>query len=118
MIRLAYIMGTFPALTETYISREIQALERAGVPVELFALRRPTALDNEKAEGANFVPRTPYGSSWPNRRMAAANLRMLRDAPARYLRAMAAVLLRTALNPVHCLKSAALGFWWTPGWRR
>lgn len=108
MSRLAYIMGTFPALTETFVVSEIEALERTGVPVELFSLRRPSALEAEKARGTDFVGRTSYGPTWSQRALAVANLRMLTAAPARYLRTVASVLLRTALNPVHCLKLLAL----------
>ena len=44
MTRLAYLLGTFPALTETFILGEIEALRDVGVEADLFALRRPRAL--------------------------------------------------------------------------
>ena len=43
MKRLAYLMGTFPALTETFVLGEIQALVEAGGRVDLYSLRRPAA---------------------------------------------------------------------------
>ncbi len=108
MSRLAYIMGTFPALTETFVVREIEALEQGGVHVALYSLRHPSALDAEKAEGAEFVPRISYGLSWRDPRLWTANLRAVRGAPVRYFNALGAVLVRTAYNPVHCLKLLAL----------
>jgi glycosyltransferase involved in cell wall biosynthesis len=108
MSRLAYIMGTFPALTETFVVREVEALEQVGVHVEMFSLRRPSALDTEKAEGAAFVPRTTYGPAWHDPRLWAANLRAWREAPVRHVKVLGAMLARTALNPVHCLKLLAL----------
>lgn len=107
MNRLAYIIGTFPALTETFIVGEIQALQAVGVEVELFSLRRPSAF-HAQADGAELVERTCYGPSLRERGLWAANLRALRRAPGRYLGALGAVLGGTALNPVHAVKSLCL----------
>ncbi len=107
MSRLAYIIGTFPALTETFVAREIQALEATGAEIELFSLRRPPA-GHERAEGTELVERTCYGSALSGRDLWAANGRALRRAPACYAAALGAVLVHTALNPVHAIKSLAL----------
>jgi glycosyltransferase involved in cell wall biosynthesis len=40
--RLAYLTGTFPALTETFVRREIAALQRRQVEIVVCAVRRPT----------------------------------------------------------------------------
>jgi glycosyltransferase involved in cell wall biosynthesis len=107
MTGLAYIMGTFPALTETFITREIKALQDVGLPVERFSLRRPSRAD-ALAEGDEFVPRTSYGPSWRDGHLWGANARMLAHAWRRYVAVLAAVIARTAGNPVHCLKVLAL----------
>lgn len=107
MSRLAYIIGTFPTLTETFILGEIQALQAVGVEVELFSLRRPPP-SPAQADGAELVERTCYGPSAREPELWAANTRALRRAPRRYLGALAALLARTALNPVHCAKSLGL----------
>ena len=39
-MRVAYIVAEFPSLTETFVLREMEALQRRGVDIELFALRR------------------------------------------------------------------------------
>ena len=41
--RVAYVMSRFPKLTETFILGELVALERRGVPVELYPLLRERA---------------------------------------------------------------------------
>jgi glycosyltransferase involved in cell wall biosynthesis len=38
---LAYVIGTYPLLTTTFIDREITALRRWGVDVQVLAMRRP-----------------------------------------------------------------------------
>ena len=40
--RIAILLKGYPRLTETFIAQEILALERAGQPVEIWSLRRPT----------------------------------------------------------------------------
>jgi glycosyltransferase involved in cell wall biosynthesis len=39
--RLAYVIGTYPSLTTTFIDREIELLRRWGVTVQVVSLRRP-----------------------------------------------------------------------------
>jgi glycosyltransferase involved in cell wall biosynthesis len=39
-MRLAYIVSRFPSTTETFIAREMRAVEQFGAPIELFALIR------------------------------------------------------------------------------
>jgi hypothetical protein len=107
MSRLAYVMITFPTLTETFILHEIEALQAAGVEVELFSLSRPSAL-NAKAEGQELAKRTFYSPSLVAWELWPANARVLKRWPGRYLRTLGAVLARTALNPVHCMKSLCL----------
>jgi glycosyltransferase involved in cell wall biosynthesis len=38
-VRLAYLLNSYPMTSTTFIRREIAAIERAGVPVERFAVR-------------------------------------------------------------------------------
>ncbi len=41
--RVAYVVGYYPAVTHTFITREIDRLRAAGVEVDVFSLRRPPA---------------------------------------------------------------------------
>jgi len=57
-MRVAYVLGTFPKLSETFILREIQEMERQGVAVELFALARSDGpMDKDVA---SYADRTTY----------------------------------------------------------
>jgi len=107
MSRLAYVMIAFPTLTETFILREIEALQAAGVEVELFSLSRPAAA-HAKAEGEELARRTFYSPGPRSRALWPVNARVLKRSPGRYLRTLGAVFARTALNPVHCAKSLCL----------
>lgn len=40
-MRLAYIIGTYPVLTTTFIDREIRELRQRGFEIDLYSLRRP-----------------------------------------------------------------------------
>ena len=106
-MKLAYVLGTFPALTETFILGEIEALQAVGHEPALFSLRQPRG-QFDRSQGAHLVPRTEYGKSWLSRDLWRANLAAFRRTPGRYLRALGAVVKGTALNPVYCAKSVVL----------
>jgi glycosyltransferase involved in cell wall biosynthesis len=38
-MKIAYVLDTYPNLSETFVAREIEALRRCGVEIEIFALR-------------------------------------------------------------------------------
>jgi colanic acid/amylovoran biosynthesis glycosyltransferase len=38
-MKIAYVLDTYPSLSETFIAREIEALRRCGFVIEIFALR-------------------------------------------------------------------------------
>ena len=42
MAQIAVVVKGYPRLSETFIAQEILALERRGVPLEIWALRHPT----------------------------------------------------------------------------
>ncbi|MBI4488809.1 MAG: glycosyltransferase family 4 protein [Deltaproteobacteria bacterium] len=107
MKRLAYLMGTFPALTETFILGEIHALRAQGIDLHLFALRRPKGV-HKTPEAEDLAARTLYSPSFLSRRLWEPNLRALRRSPGRYLKILAEVIVRTLVNPVHCLKSLGM----------
>jgi glycosyltransferase involved in cell wall biosynthesis len=41
--RVAYMLGTFPALTETFVAREMSAVRQRGIEIVICATRRPRA---------------------------------------------------------------------------
>jgi glycosyltransferase involved in cell wall biosynthesis len=54
---VAYIMGTYPTLTTTFIDREIEAIRQRGINLCLVSIRRPTA--SEKAPEATGRTKKP-----------------------------------------------------------
>lgn len=40
--RVAFVVKGYPRLSETFIAQEIRGLEAAGLPIEIWSLRRPT----------------------------------------------------------------------------
>ncbi len=50
-MKLAYIIGTYPVLTTTFIDREIQLLRARGVELQVIAIRRPkSAISSEQGK--------------------------------------------------------------------
>lgn len=59
--KVAYILGEFPSVSETFILREILELQRQGMEVRIFALRQgPTRIVH--AEAAKLLSQVDY---WP-----------------------------------------------------
>jgi glycosyltransferase involved in cell wall biosynthesis len=57
-MKLLYIIGTYPRLTETFIDREIRTLEELGTEIKIVSVRRPSgALSQEQA---NLIDRIKY----------------------------------------------------------
>jgi colanic acid/amylovoran biosynthesis glycosyltransferase len=98
-LTVAYVMSRFPKLTETFILAELDAMDRAGVRVELHPLLRQTGEPIQPA-AARWIDRAHYvpflspsivGSQW----------RFLRDRRRRrrYLRAFADMIRGTWRSP-------------------
>ena len=92
--RLIYVIGTFPSLTTTFIDREVRALRREGVEVQVVSMRRPPAdlpLSSEQvacAEGVQYLfPMHP-------RRLLAAHLHFAVRQPRRLLSPLAYLVTR------------------------
>ena len=94
---IAYVLGTFPQASQTFIAREVRGLLRRGVPLLVFALGRRghselEPPDREWYDRVRFVPRALAPS------VLAASLHFLRRDPLRYARALWS-LLRLAHRP-------------------
>ncbi len=103
---IAVIVSRFPKLTETFIVRELDELDRAGIPVLLVPLIR-------HAEQRLH----PRSSAWMRRALwtpwlDAATLRScaywLRSEPGRVVRILARVLAAEASSPVRLVKTLGL----------
>jgi colanic acid/amylovoran biosynthesis glycosyltransferase len=83
--RVAYVTSRFPKLSETFVLCELLALERRGVPVDLYPLLRERAR-LVHPEAAPVVARARY-TPFLSPAVAASQLFWLRRRPRAYLRA-------------------------------
>ena len=75
-LRVGYVLKRFPRLSETFILNEMLALERAGIELTVFSLKRPLdEIRNELLERlrakiiylpevVDYVPRTIENTGW------------------------------------------------------
>lgn len=102
-VRLAYVLGAFPSLTETFILRELLELRRQGVDPVLFSLRRPAgrlAQADAEALRASVCYRPPLCSPTA---MAAQGYYLVRH-PVRLLRAIGRTVRAGGGDPIALLK--------------
>jgi glycosyltransferase involved in cell wall biosynthesis len=90
--RIAYLLKTFPRLSETFILNEILGLESLGVSIEIFSLKRP-AEERAHASVAKVRARVNYiPSLLPNPlgafRCLLAHVLLFLTRPALYLRTL------------------------------
>jgi len=100
---LAYISHYFPALTQTFVYREIQALEELGWKVKPFSIRRPTKGISEDAK--DLASRTTYLLPLPWIRFPARVLGLMLRRPLR----SAGILARLLLAPGETLRARLHG---------
>ena len=104
---IAYVLGTFPTPSQTFIAREVRGLLAAGVPLHIFSLRRRarSALEPADREWFHRVRFAPLSISPA---VLAANVYFLRRDPGRYASAVR-LLLRLPHRPrVLVVRAAAL----------
>lgn len=86
--RVAYMTGTYPRATDTFIQREVDGLRHLGVDIDTFAVRRPgdehMVGDRQREERAT----TTYLLPSPVWRVVASHARLAARAPERYLSAL------------------------------
>ncbi|NQT20720.1 MAG: glycosyltransferase [Planctomycetes bacterium] len=95
--RVAYILGRYPSRSETFIRREIEAVRRGGVAVDVYALK-PGAGCEAVGEGAyrgGISPAEKLGS-----------LLWAAGRPVRLVRMISAIIRGRLGRPVELLKSA------------
>jgi glycosyltransferase involved in cell wall biosynthesis len=91
--RIAYLLAIFPALTETFVLREMASMRKRGLDLVICAVRRPTASeDPERGELPLGDVRTLYARPDGVGRHLLANLSGLLRHPGRYLAALGTFL--------------------------
>jgi glycosyltransferase involved in cell wall biosynthesis len=95
-MRLAYLVGTYPAVSHTFIAREVEELRGRGVDVYTFSVRRPGAdqlLDDADRRRAAETP-SIQPPDWTA--LLLAHARALSRSPGRWL---ATLRLAVSLSP-------------------
>lgn len=91
-IRLSYLIGTYPVLTETFIDREVQRLLAIGADLEIVSIRRPRT---ELSEGQQrLARRVRYLLPVSAVQLVAAHVTALFGRPRTYLGTLAWLLTR------------------------
>lgn len=85
---IAYVIGSYPLLTTTFIDREIEVMRREGVRVDVFSLRQPHGLRSSEQSTSDVIYVRPVGPG----RLAAAHLRFLLRRPVTYLKTLVALV--------------------------
>ncbi len=104
---VAYILGTFPQASQTFIAREVRGLTLAGLPLQIFALgrRAPDVLEEADCAWYADVRFTPFFLA---PRVLAANVGLALRAPGRYVRTFFTLLALPHRPRILVLRAIAL----------
>ncbi len=95
-LKLAYIVGTYPCLTTTFIDREIVGLRRRGAEVEVVAVRRPDGLLSQEQLRLRGETRYLLPARWGT--FVMANVSFLVRRPWAYLQTLLYLVTRPRLS--------------------
>jgi len=84
-LRLAYLTTRYPAISHSFIQREIQALRDLGAEIETISIHCPIPEDLFTAEDRTEAAKTIAIRSLPLRKVAMTHLRILAAHPRAYL---------------------------------
>jgi colanic acid/amylovoran biosynthesis glycosyltransferase len=92
IVKLGYLCGQYPAVSHTFILREVEALRRHGIEIHTFSVRRASA--NHLLADADCVAFQTTSTILPPRwrRLLGAHLRAAATAHVAYLRTLALAL--------------------------
>lgn len=106
---VGYVVSTWPRLSQTFVVSEILALERAGMRLEIFSVKRPQPepVNDGVVRVRARVSYLTFGGRW--RAVLNANLEQLRSQPRRYLRLLLLALSYRSIGVLrHLLRAAYL----------
>jgi glycosyltransferase involved in cell wall biosynthesis len=90
-MRVAYLVNRYPAVSHSFIRREIAGVEAAGVAVERFSIRPPDASLPDAADRAE-VARTTVVLALPKAALLCAAVRLALARPGRFVGALKAAI--------------------------
>jgi colanic acid/amylovoran biosynthesis glycosyltransferase len=102
-MKLAYVLGTFPSRTETFIQRELDELQRKGFNIIIFSLRRPAGVGRQAGNRPLKHP-VYYRPSLLSPFVIAAQGYFMWRHPRRTLRALRQTLDTFMHDPIELLK--------------
>jgi glycosyltransferase involved in cell wall biosynthesis len=86
--RIGYVVSIFPAATETFVAREIEALKERGFEIAVFAIKRPAAMPDHALSGEDTLRSCEYARPDNVIRHLLLNLRAALLHPVRYFSAL------------------------------
>ncbi len=92
-LRVAYMTGEYPRVTDTFIQREVAALRQRDVHVQTLSIRKPSNKETVSPDVSAERARTLYVLPTGLFQLLGAHCGMLLGAPLRYLRAFKTALL-------------------------
>jgi glycosyltransferase involved in cell wall biosynthesis len=107
MPSIAFVVSEFPRPVDAYLLRELVALDRRGVDLRIYSLRRPAHTKTPRAAEA-LLARTSYAPAPYAAEMRAAHLEMLRGAAGGYGRALGALVAGHVRSPKLLAKTLAV----------
>ena len=113
-MRVAYVLYTYPAISQAFILREVRELRRSGFEIEPFSIHAATPEDLLAEADREEARRTTVLFGVPPLRLAAAHLRLLAGSPRRYASALLEAV-RRGLGGATSLKEE-LGYFAYSGW--
>ncbi len=104
---IAYLCSEYPAISHTFIYREIESLRRAGMTVHTASIRKPSNLKVMTPAEQTEAEETLMVLSMPLLSMLGAHLHCMKKSPAGYLRMAAAGLRLLISGPKSPVKAVA-----------
>ncbi len=113
-MNVAYLVSEYPAVSHTFIYREIQSLRDQGIGVRTASIRSPKNMDWMKTGEMDEMQNTFYIKRLVYGRFAMAHLRLFASSPRAYFKMIRTTLsLMAGISPAAILKS--LGYFLEAG---
>jgi len=104
---IAYLCSEYPAVSHTFIHREIESLRQAGMTVHTATIRNPSHVDVMTKAEQEEAARTLKVLSQPVPKIVMSHLHCIRQHPAGYLRMAVAASRLLFTGPKNPVKAAA-----------
>lgn len=107
-LKIAYILSTFPAFTETFIIREINEISRRGIDVIVFSLKNPDERMKSYGDYAQFYNNTIYTPYFLSLELWKSVFHYLWNQPGCTLNILTRIFKSNFNDPITFLKTIAI----------